>query len=151
MKKSKPSAVARFSSQIMAVVRRIRRESQNDAESWARILLLGAIDRSGNRATPTELALSAVMRSSNLAAALRELDEQGLIVRTPDTADKRKVRVALTAQGECLLYESRARRERWLAEAIRASLTADEQAQLLKAGELLERIAAYDGPSPPMD
>src|SRR5471032_2986793 len=140
MKKSKPSAVARFSSQIMAVVRRVRRESQNDAESWARILLLGAIDRSGNQATPTELA-----------AALRELDEQGLVVRTPDPADKRKVRVELTAQGERLLYESRARRERWLGEAIRASLTADEQAQLLKAGELLERVAAYDGPAPPMD
>lgn len=135
----------------MSLVRRVRREIQNDPESWARILLLGAIDRSANSATPSELAHSASMRSSNLAAALRELDEQGLIGRTPDPGDRRKVRVALTEAGERLLLDSRARRERWLAEAIASTLTEEERVTLFKAGELLERIAAYSGTRSPAE
>src|SRR5471030_3028794 len=151
MKTPKPSNAWRLSGQIMTVVRRLRREAQNDAESWPRILLLGAIDRSDNQAMPSELALSTAMRTSNLAVALRELDAQGLIERKPDQADRRKIRVALTAEGRRLLYESRARRERWLSAAISASLSAEERALLFKAGEMLERVAAYEGGAPPAD
>ncbi|XIF03119.1 MarR family transcriptional regulator [Serratia marcescens] len=62
-------------------------------------MLLGAIDRHGGEATPSLLAESERMRSSNLAAALRELEADGLLVRTPDAEDKRRVRVRLTPAG----------------------------------------------------
>lgn len=149
MDTQKQSDTWRLSNQIMSLVRRLRREVQNDAESWARLLLLGAIDRSGNKATPSELAQSANMRSSNLAAALRELEGECLIERTPDPGDRRKVRVALTDAGLRLLLDSRARRERWLTQAITSTLTQEERATLLQAGELLERIAAYSGTASP--
>jgi predicted phage gp36 major capsid-like protein len=59
--------------------------------------------------------------------------------------DGRKVRVRLTQTGRGLLQENVARRERWLKEALEKSLTDEERALLFKAGELLDRLAAYSG------
>jgi DNA-binding MarR family transcriptional regulator len=129
----------------MNLSRRLRREAQTDDRSWSQLQLLGAIERSGDAATPSVLAESESMRSSNLAAALRELERDGLVVRTPDAEDRRKVRVRLTPTGRETLYENITRREQWLAEAIEQSLTKEERALLFKAGELLDRVAAYRG------
>ncbi len=127
----------------MAMSRRLRREAQTDDQSWARLLVLGAIDRHGGSATPSVLAADEGMQSSNLAAALRDLEAKKLIVRTQDVEDRRKVRVRLSAAGRKLLYDNRARRERWLTETMNACLTTAERIDLLKAGPLLERIMAY--------
>jgi DNA-binding MarR family transcriptional regulator len=135
--------ITRLRSQLMGVSRRLRREATADDRSWARLLVLGAIDRHGESATPSVLAADERMRSSNLAAALRSLEARKLIVRTPDTKDRRKVRLRLSAAGRRFLDDSRARGERWLAEAMDAHLTASERAHLIKAGALLDRIMAY--------
>jgi DNA-binding MarR family transcriptional regulator len=135
--------ITRLRSQLMGVSRRLRREATADDRSWARLLVLGAIDRRGESATPSVLAADERMRSSNLAAALRSLEARKLIVRTPDTKDRRKVRLRLSAAGRRFLDDSRARGERWLAEAIDAHLTASERAHLIKAGALLDRIMAH--------
>ena len=144
----------RFRIHFMSLSRRLRREARSDDGSWARLLLLGAIDRARDGVTPTELAQSESMRSSNMAALLRDLEREGLIRRTPDAQDRRKVRVGLTAAGRDLLYGNRARRDQWLMQAIEHTLTREEQAQLAGIGELLARIAAYapagdwsDGPT----
>jgi DNA-binding MarR family transcriptional regulator len=134
--------ITQLRSQLMGVSRRLRHEATADDRSWARLLVLGAIDRHGESATPSLLAADEGMRSSNLAAALRSLEARRLIVRTPDTEDRRKVRLRLSAAGRRFLDDSRARGERWLAEAINAYLTAGERAQLIKAGALLDRIMA---------
>lgn len=131
----------------MGVSRRLRREATADDRSWARLLVLGAIDRHGELATPSVLAADEGMRSSNLAAALRSLEARKLIVRTQDAKDRRKVRLRLSAAGQRFLNESRARGERWLAEAMDACLTAGERAVLIKAGALLDRMAAYSKPA----
>jgi DNA-binding MarR family transcriptional regulator len=89
------------------------------------------------------------MQSSNLAAALRDLEAKKLIVRTQDVEDRRKIRVRLSAAGRKLLYDNRARRERWLAETMNACLTASECADLIKAGPLLERIMSHSDPGVP--
>lgn len=133
--------------QVVGMARRLRHEAQANDESWSRLLLLGAIDRHGAEATPSVLADAESMRSSNLAAALRDLDQRGLISRTPDASDRRKVRVALTPLGQRTLHENRSRRERWLAQAMLACLSHDERARLIEAGELIERVLAYAGPA----
>jgi DNA-binding MarR family transcriptional regulator len=137
--------VTTFRSQFMSLTRRLRREAHADDHSWGRLQLLGAIERAGNAATPTMLGESEGIRSSNLAAALRELEAERLIVRTPDAEDRRKVRVRLTRTGQEVLYENITRRERWLADAIDQCLTKDERALLFKTGELLSRIASFEG------
>jgi DNA-binding MarR family transcriptional regulator len=135
--------ITRLRSQLMGVSRRLRREATADDRSWGRLLVLGAIDRHGKSATPSVLAADEGMRSSNLAAALRSLEARKLIVRTPDTKDRRKVRLRLSAAGQRFLDDSRARGERWLTETMDACLTASERADLIKAGALLDRIMAY--------
>ncbi len=130
----------------MNLSRRLRREAQSDDRSWSRLQLLGAIERAGDDATPTMLGEAENMRSSNLAAVLRELEGDGLILRTPDAEDRRKVRVRLTQTGYQVLHENIARREQWLAEAIERSLTKEERALLFKAGELLNRVASHQEP-----
>ena len=127
----------------MGISRRLRREATADDRSWARLLVLGAIDRHGESATPSVLAADEGMRSSNLAAALRSLEARKLILRTPDSKDRRKVRLRLSALGRRFLGDSRARGERWLTEAMDTYLTASERANLIKAGALLDRIMAY--------
>ncbi|AWC73106.1 homoprotocatechuate degradation operon regulator%2C HpaR [Serratia marcescens] len=142
MKKDHPEDVTLLRTQLMSLVRRMRRESRSDEKSWAQLMLLGAIDRHGGEATPSLLAESERMRSSNLAAALRELEADGLLVRTPDAEDKRRVRVRLTHAGLGLLQESRSRREAWLLAAMENCLTEREQALLIEAGALMARLAA---------
>jgi DNA-binding MarR family transcriptional regulator len=141
--------ITQLRKQLMGVSRRLRREATSDDRSWARLLVLGAIDRHGESATPSVLAADERMRSSNLAAALRSLEARKLIVRRPDSKDRRKVRLRLSAAGQRFLDDSRARGERWLTEAIDACLTASERAHLIKAGALLDRIMAYPGAAMP--
>ena len=127
----------------MNLARRLRREAQSDDRSWTRLQLLGAISRAGDRATPTMLAESESMRSSNLAAALRGLERDKLIARRPHAEDGRKVHIGLTPLGRRILQENIKQRERWLAEAMDKLLTQDERALLFKAGALFDRIAGY--------
>jgi DNA-binding MarR family transcriptional regulator len=143
--KIQPSAgdITRLRRQLMGVSRRLRREAAVDDRSWARLVVLGAIDRHGESATPSVLASDEGMRSSNLAAALRSLEARKLIVRTPDTEDRRKVRLRLSAAGQRFLDDNRARGVRWLTDAMDACLTASERADLMKAGALLDRITGY--------
>ena len=144
----RPAEVTHLRIQLMSLARRLRREAHSDEQSWARLLLLGAIDRHGGTATPSALAADQGMQSSNLAAALRDLASEGLIARTPDSEDRRKVRVALSEAGRALLRDNRARREGWLASAMGACLSDEESALLVAAGELIERIATYSGEEP---
>lgn len=129
----------------MGVSRRLRREATADDRSWARLTVLGAIDRHDGSATPSVLAADEGMRSSNLAAALRSLEARKLILRTPDSDDRRKARIRLSAAGQRFLDDSRARGALWLDAAMNACLTAGERTHLIKAGALLDRIAAYSG------
>lgn len=135
-------AITRLRMQLMTVSRRLRREAHADDRSWARLLVLGAIDRHAGSATPSALSVDQGMRSSNLAAMLRSLEARKLIVRTPDGEDRRRVKIRLSPLGRKWLDDSRARRDRWLAESMATCLTAKERALLIEAGPLLERIAA---------
>ncbi|WP_460429053.1 MarR family winged helix-turn-helix transcriptional regulator [Azotobacter armeniacus] len=107
------------------------------------MLVISAIDRLGDGVTPSMLAASENMRSSNLAAVLRELEASGLIIRTQDALDRRKVRVRLADAGRHVLQLSRQRRDDWLTAAMMACLTGEERERLINAGEFLERLAAY--------
>jgi len=106
-------------------------------------MTLGVIQRAKGTATPTQIATELGIQSSNVAQVLGELDRQGLVQRTPDHADKRKVRLSLTQEGTDLVYQSRARRDQWLSDAMEACLSVQEQEQLLAAGELIQRVAVW--------
>jgi DNA-binding MarR family transcriptional regulator len=100
-------------------------------------------ERGKGTATPTQIATELGIQSSNVAQVLGELDRRGLLKRTPDRSDKRKVRLSLTPGGINLVSEARARRDQWLSDAVQACLSVQEQEQLLAAGELMQRVALW--------
>lgn len=142
--------VAILRARLTLMARRLRKEAQNDAISWSRMLIVGLIDRLGGSVTPTMLAASENMSSANVAALLRDLERSGLIIRTPDRQDGRKSWISLSPQGQTVLKDSRAAREEWLRQAMQQCLTPDEQDQLIKAGQLIEKLASFE-PNKPTD
>ena len=127
--------------QLLLIVRRLRQEALTGSEPWSRLALLAAIDRLGKEASPTALAKELDLRSSNVAAGLRDAEERGYLDREFDKDDRRKVRLALTPAGKSVLEEAREQRSKWFNTVIAERLTKEEKKILFIAGELLARLA----------
>lgn len=121
------------------LVRRLRREYSFPVGQAS---VLGRLDREGPL-TASDLAVAERVRPQSMAQTVSELEAAGLIGRRPDKDDRRRVLIDLTARGRERLHEDRRRREGWLAEAIAAELTAEEQETLIEALPLLRRLARY--------
>jgi DNA-binding MarR family transcriptional regulator len=68
------------------------------------------------------------------------LEDLGLVSRTPHPTDRRQVLIAVTPEGARLLAEDRKRRDAWLCKRL-AGLTPEEIATLKAAAPILERLA----------
>ncbi|MFB9237773.1 MarR family winged helix-turn-helix transcriptional regulator [Plantactinospora siamensis] len=86
-----------------------------------------------------ELAQREAVSPPTMSRVLAALDERGLIARTPDTADARSVRVALSAAGAHALAQVRGRRTALL-DARLARLDAAQRATLRAALPVLEAL-----------
>lgn len=134
---------------LLALRRRQRREQVPvGGLSQSAIRVLSATARAGGETQPAQLADETSMTSSNVAAALRELESEGLVVRRRDEDDARRVNVRLTPAGSTMITESRGIRQAWLGRAIDALLDEREQRVLAEAGELIGRLAGYDTGEP---
>lgn len=137
----------------LALLRRLRRFDRRqraerphlDGVSGRAVVALGGIARARRPIQPSDLAAELDMASSNVAAALRELETAGYISREKDPADGRRVSVLLTPAGDAAVTANRAARADWLRRAVDATLTPEEQQGLLSASELLERLAGWTG------
>lgn len=98
----------------------------------------------GGPATASELAALERVSHQAVATAVRELDELGLVTRSPDPDDRRRVRIALTAAGRGRLAEERAAGQGWLVRAVGEELDDDERATLAAAIPLLRRLDVED-------
>src|SRR5689334_10694269 len=104
---------------LKALHRRLRREQISVAGlSHSAIRVISAVERAGGATQPAQLAQETQMTSSNVAAALRELEAQALVARRRDADDARRVNVSLTPGGSALVAHVRGIREAWLARAI---------------------------------
>lgn len=135
--------IALFRGRFTRLNKRLRQEAQNHPETWSQMLVLSAIDQMDGMATPSKIADAENIRSSNLAALLKDLEARDLITRTPDTEDRRRTWIGLSDQGCRVLQASRKRRDEWLAEAVDACLTATERKQLEAAGLLMDKLSQY--------
>jgi DNA-binding MarR family transcriptional regulator len=71
------------------------------------------------------------------------LEDDGLVVRTTERADRRHAQVTITDEGRRRMTESRHRRTAWLAEHI-GSLPLAEQERLRDALQVLEALTTGD-------
>ncbi|MBI5088630.1 MAG: MarR family transcriptional regulator [Actinobacteria bacterium] len=96
--------------------------------------------------SPTELARHRMMTSGGMTAALDRLERKGLVVRTPNPADRRGSLVRLTDEGLRVMEEAmrtHAEVEHRLVEALDGPA-----ADALEAG-LRTLLRSLDGPSAP--
>jgi DNA-binding MarR family transcriptional regulator len=121
------------------LVRRLRAEY---AFPVAQASVLSRLDREGPQTT-SGLAAAERVRPQSMAHTLTELETAGLIERRPDSEDRRRIRIELTALGRERVLESRGRREDWLAAAIAGELSPGEQQELLAAVPLLQRLTGH--------
>ena len=68
-----------------------------------------------------------------------KLECDGLVTRTPDPADRRVCRVAMSPAGEALLEETRRRKTAWLTARI-GQLDAERQRRLADALDVIDEI-----------
>ncbi|MER6539908.1 MarR family winged helix-turn-helix transcriptional regulator [Streptomyces sp. 900105755] len=112
------------------------------SRSATRVLVVVARSVGDEGMQPGQLAEALEMTTSNVAAALRELEQAGYVARRRTAADGRRITVALTEQGAEAVSTHRALRVDGLREAIEGALTAEEQAQLTAVIPLLGRVCA---------
>jgi DNA-binding MarR family transcriptional regulator len=138
---ARPAQIAAAASELRLVlgqlVRRLRREYTFPV---AQATVLSRLDREGPQTT-SALAAAERVRPQSMAQTIAELAADQLVARHPDPADGRQILIQLTEQGRDRLHEERRRREGWLAEAIAAELTAEEQRVLIAAVPLLRRLS----------
>jgi DNA-binding MarR family transcriptional regulator len=138
---ARPAQIASAASELRLVlgqlVRRLRREYTFPV---AQATVLSRLDREGPQTT-SALAAAERVRPQSMAQTIAELAADELVARHPDPADGRQILIELTEQGRDRLHEERRRREGWLAEAIAAELTVEEQQVLIAAVPLLRRLS----------
>jgi DNA-binding MarR family transcriptional regulator len=121
------------------LVRRLRAEYSFPV---AQATVLSRLDREGPQ-TASALAAAERVRPQSMAQTLAELETAGLIERRPDPGDRRSSQIELTKEGRDRVLEGRGRREDWLAAAIAAELSPEEQRTLLAAVPLLHRLTHH--------
>jgi DNA-binding MarR family transcriptional regulator len=119
--------------------RRLRRTRPVGDLTITQISALQSLE-SGGALTPRELAEIERVAPPTMTRIVARLEERALVQRTPHPTDGRQVLLAPTTAGLDLLAEYRRVRDEWLAHQI-ATLSPDERETILRAAEILSRIA----------
>ncbi len=101
---------------------------------------LGQLKR-GGPATSAELARAEQISPQSMGATLAALEARGLIARSSDPADGRRVVMSITRSGANLLRARRSARVGQLDAALAAEFSSAELDRLRAAAPLLERLA----------
>ena len=86
------------------------------------------------------LARAEQVTPATMSKLVSDLEAAGLVAKRIDRADKRGVRIEVTAKGRTLMEEGRKRRLALLNKCI-AKLTREERTQLAEASALMMRLA----------
>lgn len=124
---------------------RLRRESVPGEMpwTWSQLNTLNRVVEQG-ATTASELAQAEHVRRQSMAETLAALRGHGLVVAEPDPNDGRRTLISATAEGRELIATIPALREAWLAGAVRDLLQPEERRLLLRAAEIMNRLADAD-------
>jgi DNA-binding MarR family transcriptional regulator len=125
---------------IGLLLRRMRQIPTGDELTLSESAALARLDR-GGPATAAELARAEQISPQSMGATLGALQERGLIERTPDPKDGRRMILSITPAGLEVLRHRRNLRTEELARALSQGFTKTELEQLAAAAPLLERLA----------
>lgn len=126
---------------LMRLARRLRQQTQ-DPITPSQISALACIEHHGPL-TLGELAAHERVQPPSMTRIISLLEEESLVVREVDAADRRIARVSITAGGRRLLDRSRSRKNAYLAARLRG-FTRAEREMIERALPLLERMVGED-------
>ena len=122
---------------VMRLARVLRQKAQ-DPITPSQLSALVSIEREGP-VTLGELAALESVQPPTMTRIVAGLEEQGLVQREVDPADRRISRVRMTPQARKLLERNRSRKTAYLASRMRG-LNVEELDVLARAAGLLERM-----------
>ena len=96
--------------------------------------------RTGQKLSQKELALCARIEQPSMAQLLSRLERDGMIKRSPDPADGRRVVMSVTKAGRLALLDRRSARAEQLEKALAGWFTRAELETLMAAVPLIERL-----------
>jgi DNA-binding MarR family transcriptional regulator len=126
-----------------ALAARARAERRGEL-SLNQVAVLGRVATQGP-ITPGEVAAQLGMLPQSLTRTFAALEDAAFLRRTPDPADGRQALLGITAEGRAARRAEMAPRDRWIARAMAATLTADERRTVLEAAALFDRLVEFGG------
>jgi DNA-binding MarR family transcriptional regulator len=123
---------------LLRIGRELRREARAVGVSPEQVSLLVAIKYARGIGV-RELAGHERISPPAMTKHVDRLERDGLVTRTPSAADRRRVGLTLTEEGQRVLRRVRSRRTAWLATRLRG-LTPQELTALAAAVEPLSRL-----------
>jgi DNA-binding MarR family transcriptional regulator len=135
-----PDAVASaLADSVSLLFRRLRQPMAEGELTLPERSALSKIERN-SPTTAAALAKLEQISPQSMGATLAALESRGLISRTSDPSDGRRVILAVTDAGRAAMLAKRAARTALFADALAAHFTPEELEQLLAAAPLLERL-----------
>ncbi|WP_328323241.1 MULTISPECIES: MarR family winged helix-turn-helix transcriptional regulator [unclassified Streptomyces] len=125
---------------VGALLRRVRQARVEGELTMPERTALSLLDRTGPT-TSSALARQVQITAQAMGATLGGLQARGLVERSTDPQDGRRVVLALTDAGRQALADKRSARTELLARALADGFTPVELEQLAVAAPLLERLA----------
>jgi DNA-binding MarR family transcriptional regulator len=125
---------------IGLLLRRLRRLPVEGDLTLPQISALVRLDRFGP-ATAGEMAKAEQISPQSMGATVAALESRGLLRRTPDPDDGRRVILSPTAAGARTLRNRRDAKTKTMAAALDLEFTAAELEALRSAAPLIERLA----------
>lgn len=122
------------------VVRKLRQSPIEGEITLAEASALARLERCGP-ATSSDLARMDRISPQSMGATVAVLLERGLIERSRDPEDGRRIVLSVTGEGLRTVHDRRGARTERIAAALRAEFTDAELSQLLAATSLLDRLA----------
>ena len=124
------------------LVRWLRQVKPDGELTLSQTSVLARLDREGPAAA-SELAAGEGITPQSMFAIVTALVGRGLVVRSPDPHDGRRIVISLSQAGADGLHGAHQERARRLSAAIREELTVAEQEQLAVAIPLLAKIIRH--------
>jgi DNA-binding MarR family transcriptional regulator len=134
-----PDIAARLRLSATRLARRLRQES-GAALSPSQQSALAVIVNHGPL-TLGALAEHERVAPPSITKVVSKLETDGLVIRTPDPADRRVCRVAISPEGAALMEESRRRKTAWLTARI-TELDSERQRRLADALDVLDELTS---------
>ena len=122
------------------LIRQLRKLQLDDDLATPELAALARLDRGGSMSA-AELARLERISPQSMGATLAKLEARGLVERTADEHDRRRIILSITAAGRSIFVARRSARDVIIERALASELNEHELRQLQAAVPYLERLA----------